>query len=93
MVLIGLETMLDSDLMGDRVSSLLSVVFSFCFSGALSSELHRARLQPLEYDDDVEGVSLQLMIERLDAACCFCDAPLATFCLSEFCCDGDNVLS
>jgi hypothetical protein len=84
-VLIGLETMLDSDLIGERVSS--PSVFSFCFSGAFSSGLQRARLQPL----DVDGVSLQLIIDLADA--CRCDAPLATFCLSEFCCDGDSVLS
>ena len=84
-VLSGLETMLDSDLIGDRDSSL-SVVFIFCFSGALSSAPQSARLHPPD--------GSQLRIERADDdAACFCDALLATFCFSEFCCDGESVLS
>ena len=96
-VLSGLDTILDNDLIGDFVSSPLSV-FNRCFSGPIEwseSELLIKRLQPLENDivDDDDGSTLfpQLIIDR--PTVCFNEAPFRTFCFNEFCCDGDKVLS
>ena len=93
-VLSGLDTMLDNDLIGDFVSS--PSVFNLCFSGPIEwseSELIK-RLTPLEKDiedDDDSMLFPQLIIDR--PTVCFNEALFTTFCFNEFCCDGDKVLS
>lgn len=107
-VLIGLDTILDNDLIGDDFISSPSV-FSFCRSGAIecSSGFLSARLQPLDEDDEgsINVVVLLLLLLVLllllplpqlimeRVDADLSAAPFATFCFNEFCCDGDNVLS
>lgn len=90
----GVDTMLDNDLMGDLTSSNSASSVRIRFSGAISSSASLDRFwHPLVDGCGLALVLSQLIMERLAACCCFNTAALATFCFREFCCDGLSVES
>lgn len=94
LVVRGVDTMLDKDLMGDLTSSSSTSSVRIRFSGAISSSASLDRFwHPLVDGCGLALVLSQLIMERFANCCCFNTAALATFCLSEFCCDGLSVES
>lgn len=108
----GLDTMLDNDLIGDLLDSSSASSSSCCTVGWVVVVDVSVRILWRAGDDDSSASSkeharfcdvdgccggsarLKMVVDCcwLCCCCCFC-WEFATLCLSEFCCDGDNVES